>query len=81
MIRVEPPSSMSRDTEAAPQCLEKITCDEEETRSFETALRWTKQEMKELAVPSSDPEAMPMLRTGVFHGNPSRFPVPFLAKS
>ena len=32
-------------------------------------------------MPSPDPEAMPMLRTGVFNGNPSMFPVPFLATS
>ena len=46
-IRVEALSSMRRDAEAAPKCLEKITCDEAEKRLFENALRWAEEEMNE----------------------------------
>jgi len=46
-IRVEALSSMRRDAEAAPKCLEKITCDEAEKRSFENAPRWAEEEVNE----------------------------------
>ena len=47
MMCIEALSSMRRDAEAAPKYLGKITCDEEEKRLFEKALRWPKEEMKD----------------------------------
>ena len=46
MMRVEALSSVRRDAETAPTCLVKITCDEEENRLFEKALRWPNEEMR-----------------------------------